>query len=69
MICRATLDTVCNETDVLLVDGVTPHEGRVAMCVNGMWSSVCGRQHPWERDSWDIRGARVVCRQLGYDTG
>ena len=49
------------EGAVRLVDGIVPYRGRVEICKDGRWQSICS-------GSWDSRDAAVVCRQLGYPT-
>jgi deleted-in-malignant-brain-tumors protein 1 len=58
VICNATVE--CSENEVRLMDGLTPDDGRVEICLYGLWGSVCD-------DAWDYRDARVVCQQLGYN--
>ena len=43
-----------------LVDGQTPSDGRIQVCVDGLWGSVCDSM-------WDSRDAVVLCRQLQYN--
>ena len=53
----------CTYGDVRLADGSDSSEGRVEICINNEWGTVCD-------DSWDDNDAVVVCRQVGnYSNG
>ena len=42
-----------------LVVGQNKFEGRVEVCQDGQWKTVCN-------DKWGRKEAKVVCRQLGF---
>lgn len=51
----------CTDFDVQLVDGDFPNEGKVSVCINGVWGLVC-------RSSFTSTDASVICNQLGYSS-
>ena len=52
-------DLVCPSGDIRLVGGSVADEGRVELCLNNAWGTICD-------DGFDINDANVICRQLGY---
>ena len=54
------LDGCANNGDIRLVgNGSTTSQGRVEVCYNNTWGTVCN-------DSFGSNDASVVCKQLGY---
>ena len=51
----------CCDGDMRLVGGSSDNEGRVEVCVNDTWGTVCD-------DGWGDDDASVVCARLGYSS-
>ena len=58
MYCDIIFLDPCSEGDIRLRGGQNSTEGRIEICFNNRWGTVCD-------DFWDIRDATVVCTQLG----
>ena len=48
----------CIENSIRLVGGEIEQEGRIELCVNGLWGSVCGT-------GFTQMDAYVACKHLG----
>ena len=53
------LPAVCNSGDIRFVNGNSPNEGRVEVCSEEAWGTVCD-------DFWTQEDANVACRQAGF---
>ena len=54
-----TASPQCFSTGNVRLVGASSNEGRVEVCVNGMWGTVTNYR-------LDSREATVMCKQLGY---
>lgn len=50
---------LCQNGDVRLAGSPDPLRGRVEVCVNQTWGTIC-------EDFWDTKDSSVVCKQLGF---
>lgn len=57
--CFILLYLVCFDYDIRLVGGSIGGEGRIELCYNNEWGTVCD-------DDWDVIEARIVCKQFGF---
>ena len=53
--------TECQNGAIRLQGGVNPREGRVEVCNENRWGTVCD-------DAWGTVDAMVACGQLGFAT-
>ena len=56
------LNSNCTDNEVQLVDGPSLNEGRVLLCINGVWGTLCN-------SGIDYNDAKVICLELGYQIG
>ena len=55
----AAFNFSCADGDIRLLDGSTMYEGRVEVCVDNKFTTICS-------NDWDNAEAIVICNQLGF---
>ena len=50
----------CTDGEMRLMGGTNEYQGRVEVCVNNAWGTVCSGT-----GSWSLTDAKVVCRSVG----
>ena len=60
----ASGDEPCREYDIRLVGGQNMFQGKVEICSNGTWGTICASA----KGSWSRTHAIIACRQLGLPT-
>lgn len=58
----AASDEQCTTGDLRLVDGEFINEGRVEVCLNNHWGTICD-------ESFGSEEVEVICNQLGFTNG
>ena len=59
--CMLICSSVCANGDIRLRGGMNDTEGRVEVCYNSTWGTVCDNM-------WGPTNAGVACRQLGFSS-
>ena len=55
----STQMSVCTHGEVRLANGPNPNEGRVEVCINNAWGTVC-------HNEFSSEDAKVICRDAGF---
>ena len=62
--CGADIKTVesdCNDWDLRVMDGASVREGRVEICFNNAWGTICN-------ENYGVTDARILCSQLNFES-
>ena len=51
----------CTDGEIRLIGGPSSNKGRLEVCIDSTWATVCDA-------SFSIREGSVACRQLGYQS-
>lgn len=60
--CIGSSRRVCSHGSLRLVNGSSNYTGRLEVCINGVWGTVCG-------NVWNNVNTRTACSQMGFPGG